>query len=73
MGINDRIVGKVMDNYIPKLITVITSMHGQMELQNKILQEIWVELKRNKINEKEARDFTDECIKEFRKVIEGNP
>jgi len=76
MSLNDRIVAKVMNDTIPKLIAVIESMHGQQELTNMILQEIWVEMKRkanHQLTEREARDFTDESIKSFKKIIEGNP
>ena len=73
MGLNDVIVKKLTDKYIPRLIEVIESMHGQMELNNKILQEVWIELKRKHnpvISEKECREFTDEVINEHKKSIQ---
>ena len=76
MAMQDRIVNKVMGSVIPQLIEKLESMHGFMELQAMIQQEIWIELMRKRnhmMTEQEARDFTDESIKSFKKIIEGNP
>jgi len=73
MGIQDRIVRKVMDDAIPKLLQKIESLHGFTELNAMILQEIWIELMRKRnpmMTEGEARDITDGYIEAFTKGIE---
>ena len=73
MAMQDRIVNKVMGSVIPQLIEKLESMHGFMELQAMIQQEIWIELMRKRnhmMTEQEARDITDGNIEIFQERIE---